>query len=126
MCPQERWFNQLDSTQGSQKSYPIELDDFAQLHGINEESAFAWWIPYVERKRKSMISKLKSKYWQITHKYGINIPKYVKEAYEFHEEDGNKLWTYGIKEEMNKVRLAVQESNVSPKKISVIKRQDCT
>ena len=69
-----------------------------------------------------MISKLKSKYWQRTHKYGIKIPKSVKETYKFDEEKGNKLWKYGIKEEMNKVIIEVQESNVSPEKLSVIKR----
>ena len=56
-------------------------------------------------------------YWQRTHKYGIMIPTSVKEAYEFDRENGNKLWTDIIKEEMNKVRVAVQESNVSTKKI---------
>ena len=99
------------------QSYPIVLADFAQLHGIHEEAYFEWWIPYVERKKKDMIYKLKSKYWQRTHKYKIKIPKSVKEAYEFDEENGNKLWTDGIKEEMNNVRLSVQESNVSPKKV---------
>ena len=72
---------------GLEQSYPIELADFAQLHGIHEEAGFSWWIPYMERKIKVMISKLKSKYWQITHKYGINIPKSLTEVY-----DGNKLW----------------------------------
>ena len=51
------------------QSYPIELDEFAQLHGINEEAAFALWIPYIDRKRKSMISKLNFKHWQRIHKY---------------------------------------------------------
>ena len=83
------------------QSYPIELDDFSQLHGTHEEAAFAWWIQYVDRKRKAMISKLKSTCWQRTHKYGIKIPKSVNEAYEFDEDNGNKLWTDGIKEEMN-------------------------
>ena len=66
------------------KSYPIELAEFAQLHGIHEEAAFEWWMPYVDQKRKVMISKLKSKYWQRTHRYGIVIPNYIKEAYEFY------------------------------------------
>ena len=51
-----------------------------------------------------MISKLKSKYWQRTHKYGIRIPKSLKKAYDFDEENVDKLWTYGIKKEMNKLR----------------------
>ena len=62
--------------------YPIALDDFDQLYGIHEEAAFAWCIMYVERKRKAMISKLKYKYWQRTHKYGIKIPKSIKGAYD--------------------------------------------
>ena len=66
-----------------------------------------------------MVSRLKSKYWQRTHKYGIKIPKSVNEAYEFDEENGNKLCTDGIKEKMNKVRVSVQESNVSPDKLIV-------
>ena len=37
------------------KYYLIELDDFPQLNGIHEEAAFAWWILYLERKRKVMI-----------------------------------------------------------------------
>ena len=35
-----------------------------------------------------IISKLKSKYCQRTHKYGIKILKSVKEAYEFDEDNG--------------------------------------
>ena len=93
------------------------MTNFSKIHGINEEESFAWWIPYVERKRKAIISKLKYKYWQRTHKYGIKIPKSVNEAYEFDEENVNKLCTGGIKEEMNKVRLVVQESNFSPEKL---------
>ena len=84
------------------------MADFDQLNCISEEEAFVWWISYIERKRKSIISKLKSKYWQRTHKYGIKIPKSVKESYEFNEDNGNKLWTDGIKEEINKVRLSVK------------------
>ena len=97
--------------------HTIQLADFSQLHGINEEAEFAWWIPYVYQKRRAMISKLKSKYWQRTHTYGIKIPKSINEAYEFDEENGNKLWTDGIKEEINKVRVSVQEYNVSPNKL---------
>ena len=60
---------------------------------------------------------MKSKYWQRTHKYRIKIPKSVKEAYWFDGENVNKLSTDGVKEEKNKVIVAVQESNVSPEKL---------
>ena len=96
------------------EAYPVELADFAKLHGIHEEPAFAWWVPHVEKKKKIIISKLKSKYWQRTHKYRIQIPKSVEEAYELDKQNGNKLWTNGIIEEMNKVKIAVQGSNTTP------------
>ena len=90
-----------------------------QLHDIHEDPAFAWWFPFKENKRKTIISKLEPKYWQRTYKYVIRIPKFVNEAYVFDKEKGNKSWTEVINEEMNKVRIAVQESNVSPDKLFV-------
>ena len=61
----------------------------------------------MEKKAKTIIPKLKSKYWQRTNKYGIRIPNTVKEAYEFGKENGNKLRTEGINEETNMVRISV-------------------
>ena len=63
-------------------AYPVQLATYAINNKIQEEPAFAWWVPYTMKKRKAIISKLKSKYWQRTHKYGIRIPKSVKEAYQ--------------------------------------------
>ena len=59
---------------------------------IDDELAFVWWVPYVQKKREIVLSKVKSKYWQQTHKYGIHLPKSVKEAYELDEENKNNLW----------------------------------
>ena len=52
-------------------SYPIELAEYATINKIEKEPSFAWWVPHVFKKRHRIISKLKSKYWQRTHKYGI-------------------------------------------------------
>ena len=71
----------------------------------------------MEGKRKTIRPKLKSKYWKRPHKSVINIMESVKEAYAFDEENGNKLWTEGINEEMSKVRIAVKEYNVPPDKL---------
>ena len=38
------------------QSYPIELDYFAHLYGINEEATFVWCILYLKRKKKEIIS----------------------------------------------------------------------
>ncbi len=58
-------------------SYPLEVMDYAIKNIIQDEPAFAWWIPFVQKKRDSIISKATTKYWECTHKYGIEIPKSV-------------------------------------------------
>ena len=90
-------------------SYPIETADYAIANLIDNMPAFAWWVPYVQRKRKAILNKVKSKYWQRTHKYGIKIPKTVEEAYSFDLENGNKLWEESINAEMPKIHGAVIE-----------------
>ena len=70
-------------------AYPVQLADYAKLNNIDHEPAFSWWIPYTLKKRDAIISKIKSKYWQRTHKYGIRVPKTVKEALSIDAEQGN-------------------------------------
>ena len=74
---------------------------------IDDEPAFAWWVPYTIRKTKQIISKLKSKYWERTHKYGMRVPKRVDEAYEIDKENGDTLWADAMEEEMPKIKNAV-------------------
>ena len=81
---------------------------------IDDEPAFAWWVPYVQKKREIVLSRVKSKYWQQTHKYGIRLPKSVKEAYVLDEENKNKLWRKGIKEDMETLNTEIAESTTSP------------
>jgi hypothetical protein len=40
-------------------TYPVELAGHAIANQIQEEPAFAWWVPYVIRKRTAIISKLR-------------------------------------------------------------------
>ena len=61
------------------------------------------------------MSKIKSKYWQKTHKYGIRIPKSVDEAYEIDHQEKSSLWTSAINEEMPKIKNAVRKFNGNPK-----------
>ena len=61
------------------EAYPVQLAQFAVANHIEKEAAFAWWVPGVLRQRSRVISKVKSKYWMQTHKYGIRIPKSVKQ-----------------------------------------------
>ena len=88
------------------QSYPVETMDYAKSVGIKNEPAFAWWIPYTDRKRKAILSKVKSKYWQRTHKYGIRVPKSVEEALQIDEQNGNDYWKKAIEAEMKKINDA--------------------
>ena len=89
------------------KSYLVELEDYTKRTKIDDEPEFAWWVPYVQKKREIILSKVKSKYWKWTHKYGIRLPNSVKEAYELYEENKNNLWWKGIEEEMAKLKAVV-------------------
>ena len=91
------------------ESYPVQVAEYSVQHGISTEPAFAWWIGHVLKKRERIINKVKSKYWQRTHKFGIRIPKNVKEARELDLANKNTLWWDAIMAEMKNVRIAFEE-----------------
>ena len=91
------------------ESYPVQLAAYSFQHKIAQEPAFAWWVSHVMRKRNRIISKVKSKCWTRTHKYGIRIPKNVNEAQELDRSNGNSLWWDAICQEMKNVRIAFEE-----------------
>jgi hypothetical protein len=53
------------------ESNPTELAEYAILNCIDDEPAFKWWVPLVIHKQNRMVNKVKKKYWQTTHKFGI-------------------------------------------------------
>ena len=79
---------------------------YARGNGIHEEPAFAWWVPYTLKKQKRILSKLKSKYWQRTHKYGIEIHK-----------NKNTLWRDAIEMEMKRIRDAFKLYHGNPEEL---------
>jgi hypothetical protein len=42
------------------QSYPVQVADYAIANKINDEPAFAWWVPNVFKKRDRILSKIKS------------------------------------------------------------------
>jgi hypothetical protein len=67
---------------------------------------FAWWVPHALKKRDKILSKVKTKYWLRTHKYGIGLPKSVEHAKQLDLKNGNTLWWDAIMQEMKNVRIA--------------------
>ena len=96
------------------ESYPVELAEYAVRNGIQDEPAFAWWVPYTLKKRQRIISKAKTKYWDRTHKYGVRIPKSIQEAKQIDEENGDTLWMDAVRMEMKNVRVAFDAYDKDP------------
>ena len=62
------------------ESRPIEVAEYDVANWIVEELAFKLWVSHMIRKRNQIISKVKSRYWQTTHKFGMRFPKTTEEA----------------------------------------------
>lgn len=106
-------------------SYPVQLAEYAEMNGIADEPAFAWWVDFVLRHRKRTLAKLKSKYWIRTHKYGIRIPKSVREALEIDAENGDDQWWNAIQLEMKNVRPAFRKHEGDPKELVGYQKVRC-
>ena len=89
-------------------SYSAQLAEYAVTCKLSQEPAFAWWVTYVLKKRNRIITKVKSKYWLRTHKFGIQIPKSVQDAKMLDEKNGNTLWWDAICKEMKNVRITFE------------------
>ena len=61
-----------------------------------------------------MTQKVKSKYWQQTHTFGIKITKYIPESLEINKHNGNHLWRDSINKEMPNIENAVDEYDGDP------------
>ena len=112
---EEEWKNKSTSWErlaDLKESYPIQVAEYAVAKGIDKEPAFAWWVPYVLRRRDRIIAAVNKRYHKRSHKFGIEIPKTVKRALEIDEEMSQKtgkpctLWRDAIAKEMTNVRIA--------------------
>ena len=74
---------------------------------------------------KTHHSQEQSKYWERTHKFGIRIPKNVKEAMQIDKENGNTMWMDAMKKEMGNVRVAFEEHNGNPNELVGYQKIEC-
>ena len=69
--------------------YPVQLEEYSVEDNISMEPKFAWCVPHTSKKRNRIIAKLKYKSWMKTHKFGIQVPKTMKQAIEFDLKNDN-------------------------------------
>jgi len=92
----------------------VQLADYAIANSIAHEPAFKWWVHKVLKRKERIINKIRSKYWRTTHKFSIEVPKSVEEAYEIDRSTGTSHWTRALEKEMTNVRVAFEKlDNVS-------------
>ena len=88
------------------ESNPIEVAEYVTALELQDELAFAWWVPYVLRKRDRIIASLNMRVKKKTHKFGIQVPTSVDEARELDRINGNTLWMDALAKEMYNVGIA--------------------
>ena len=87
-------------------SNPIEVVEYTVTNWLVKEPAFKWWVLHVIKRRNRIISKVKSRYWKTTHKFGIHLPKSVEEALKIDRMTNTDLWRKVINKEMSRVKVA--------------------
>ena len=106
-----QWADQSESwvpLKDLKESHPIETAEFARSRGIDDEAAFAWWVPYTIRKRDVILSKVKARIRKTTHKYGIELPTSVQHAKEIDTRNRNTFWMDALDNEMRNVGIAFE------------------
>ena len=84
----------------------MDIAEYVVENTISEESAFAWWVPYTLKKRGHIIAKVKARFLKNYHKFGVEVPTSVKEAYKLNQKNSNTLLREAIKIEMTNISVA--------------------
>ena len=85
------------------------MTEYAVAQGINDKPAFNWWANAVLQKHGHIIALVKkriARFLRKMHKFGIDVPCSVAEAYALDKKNRNTLWANAIAKEMKNVRIA--------------------
>jgi len=87
-------------------SNPIETAEYAVACCIDKQPPFIWWVKHTLKHRDRMLKAMKKRYFRMTQKYGIELPKTVKRALEIDKETGTTFWRDALEKEMKNVGIA--------------------
>lgn len=88
------------------QSNPVEVADYAVANEIDQEAAFAWWVPHTLRKRNRIVAAINVRYKKRNNNFGVEIPSSVHPALEIDQETGTDLWQKAIEKEIPHVKVA--------------------
>ena len=86
-------------------SKPVGVAEFSVVRVIDRDPAFSWWVPYNLRCCDRIIDGVNSYVKRVTHKYGVDLPCTVQEAYALDEKNGNTLWHDALNREMENLMV---------------------
>ena len=104
------WFLQVLWKDGStsweplrnlKESNPVQVAEYATANKIEDEAAFAWWVPYTLKKRDRIISSVKCHNVKRNNKFGIEVPRSIERALEIDRETKTDYWLKAIEKEMS-------------------------
>ena len=81
------------------------------MQGIDHEPVFNLWVKHVLKRRDRIIAtvrKRQTRYLKKSHKFGIELPNTVEQAYALDAKNGNTLWADAISKEIENVRVAFE------------------
>jgi hypothetical protein len=77
------------------------------IHLCKHQPAFAWWVgPTLRRRVRIIVSATNKRYNKRIHKFGIELPKTVKEALKIDRLTGTTYWRDALDLEMKNVCIA--------------------
>ena len=88
------------------ESNPVECAEYAVANKLTNQPAFAWWVPFTLKTRNRIIAAVNSRYAKKSHKFGLELPKSVKEALAIDARNGDTAWYDAINKEMKNVKVA--------------------
>ena len=70
------------------ESNPVQMAEYAVANKLVEEPAFRWWVPYTLKKRDRIIKAMGKRFHRKLEKFGLKVPRNMKEALEIDRETG--------------------------------------
>jgi hypothetical protein len=89
-----KWANSITSwlpLDALKESNPIETAEYEVANRLDKEPTFHWWVRRTLCTCDRIISKVKTRYWKKTHKYGIEMPKEVRQALAIDARNGDSV-----------------------------------
>ena len=94
-----------DPLKDIKESNPVDIAEYVVGNSIYEEAAFDWWVPYNLKKQDQIVAKVKARFLKKYHKFGVEVPTLVEEAYIIDQNNNNTIWRDLIKKEMTNVAV---------------------